>query len=411
MILSFLKSAILTGADAFNAAVGGPSPFTRQALRDPSGHFVDDMARRDFIAKEAETEMDRFVNNGVFFAELPNSLGDACIWQGVYTAMTVMRWQARPSVGSQQDMVAAATALSRYFYPTGPGASILVRGAVPAILERTSFHVDPNNKQHYFTDGYLGEVYVYRQDASLDSLLGAMFGAAIVQRFGDAAARAVLAEPLVRFAVGFKRAGYRLVNRDGSPTTYGNCAPGFAQAPVRVLAAALPSLLGDGAAGADWRAIAKAYAPEFATTDTQIPGKISYVNAHLAILANLTYVCAAPAGAPGLEQAAEGVRKLLAKYSDAGNAFLVHAAARLGVGPSQAQKDKADKVLIEFPLGYKPRAGLNSSAAPALQPVPVWQRPPSDIIWQRSPYPYAGSEALDYTRLDYLVAHYMQRSA
>lgn len=411
MILSLLKSAVLTGADAFNSAVGGPSPFTRRAIKDPSGHFTDDMARRNYIASEAEKELEGFVRKGVFFAELPNSLGDACIWQGVYTAMAVMRWNVKPSVGSQQAMVEAAIALSRYFYPTGPGASILVRGAVPASLEHTHFHVDPNNSQYYFTDGYTGELHVYRQDASLDSLLGAMFGAAIVQRFGDSAARAVLTESLVRFAVGFKKAGYRLTNRDATPTRYGNCAPGFAQAPVRVLAAALPSLLADGTAGADWRAIAKAHAPEFATTDTQIPGKISYVNAHLAILANLTYVCAAPSDAPGLEQARDGLRKLLAKYSDAGNAFLVHAAARLGVGPTQAQKDKADKVLIEFPLGSKPRAGLNSSTAPALQPVPVWQRPPCDIIWQRSPYPYTGSETLDYTRLDYLTAHYFARSA
>lgn len=411
-LLSVLKATVLKAADGFNATVGGPQPFTRRAIPDPSGHFVDDMTRRDYIAAQAEAELERFVRDGVFFAELPNSLGDAAIWQGVYTAMTAMRWAARPSVGSQQAMLAAATALSRFFYPTGPGVSVLVRGAVPQALEGSFFSVDPNNGAHYFTDGYLGPVYAYRDDASLDSLLGVMFGAAIVARFGDAPSRAVLAGPLTRFAAGFKAAGYRLTNRDGSPTRYGDCSPGFAQAPVRVLAAALPSLL---AGTDDWRAIAATFAPEFATTDTQIPGKISYVNAHLAMLANLTWIAAAPQRgsrpAPGTVEAADGLRKLLEKYSDTGNAFLVHAAARLGVIPTQSQKDKADKTLIEFPLGAKPAAGLNSSVAPSLQPVPVWQRPPADVIWQRSPYPYSGSETLAYNRMDYLLAHYFQRSA
>lgn len=407
-LLSVLKSYVLSSADAFNATVGGPQPFTRSAIPDPSGNFVDAMTRRDYIAAEAEKELDGFVREGVYFAQKPNDLGDAAIWQGVYTAMAVMRWNARPSAASQQAMFEAAQALARYFYPTGPGVSVLCRGAVPVALEGSHFHIDAANGAHYFTDGYLGETYAYRDDASLDSLLGVCFGAAIVNRFGDAEARRVLHGPLVRFASGFKDAGYRLTNRDGSPTRYGNCAPGFAQAPVRVLAAALPSLV----AGIEgWRDIAKAHGPEFTTTDTQIPGRISYVNAHLAILANLAFVCAAPIGAPGLEQARAGLRRLVDKYADAGNAFLITAASRLGVSPTQAQKDKADKIMLEFPLGPKPAAGLNSSEAPALQPVPVWQRPPSDIAWQRNPYLYRGSESHAYNRMDYLLAHWFSRSS
>ncbi len=409
-LLSLLKSTVLSGADAFNAAVGGPSKFTRAAIPDPSKTFPDHMSRRDAIACESEEELESFVSGGCFFAQSPNDLGDAAIWQGVYTAMTAMRWSVRPNPITQAKMLAAATALSRYFYPTRPGESILVRGAVPITLEHTFFHIDHNNASHYFTDGYLGPVYAFREDASLDSLLGVMFGAAIIQRFGDSASRAVLAPALRSFALGFYvGAGCRLLNRDGSPTRYGDCSPGLIQAPVRTLAAALPGLfLGR---SSYWEDIARAHGPEFATTDTQIPGKISYVNAHLAILANLTFVAAAPAGAPGLEHARAGVRRLLDKYSDSGNAFLIHAAARLGVKPTQSQLDKADKILLEFPIGPKPKAGLNSSIAPALQPVPVWQRPPADVIWQRSPYPYSGSESHDYNRLDYLLAHYFQRSA
>jgi hypothetical protein len=412
VILSWLKSAALAGVNGIDGLLGGPQPFTRAAIPDPAGTFPDDMARRDAIAAAAEAELAGFVRDGVFVQAIPNDLGDCCIWQGVYTAMATMRWAAKPGPDTQAAMLAAATALSRYFYATGPGTSIICRGAMPVSLEGDLsgglFHLDQTNAAQYWTDTIDGVVYAFREQASLDSMLGALFGAAVVNRFGDAPSRAVLAGPLGRFTFGFTQAGYRITNRDGSVTQYGDCAPGFFQAPVRVLAAALPSLV---AGSNDWGQLARAYAPEFGTTDTQAPGKISWVNAHLAMLANLTYVCAAPAGALGSGQAADGVRSLLSKYEDAGNSFLVYAAARLGVTPRQSAKDKADKVLIEFPLGPKPKAGLNSSAAPAMQPVPVWQRPPADYIFQRSPYPYSGSDPAAYTRLDYLIAHYFSRSA
>jgi hypothetical protein len=396
-MLSALKSTVLVGADAFNALVGGPSPFTRQVNPDPSGHFVDDMTRRNYIAAQAEAELAAFVRDGVFLAELPNSLGDAAIWQGVYLAMTAMRFSVSGTIPARVALHQAAAAMAAYLR-----RGVLYRGAVPKDLPGVS--MDPS-KAYFTEDGLL-----LRDDASLDSMLGIMFGAAFVQRFGDAEARGLLAAPLEEFSDRFAADGFRLVRRDGTPTTYGDCRPGFFQAPVRTLAAALPCLLAEGPMGACWRGIAKAYGAEFATTDTQVPGRISYVNAHLAALANMAYVCAAPSGAPGLEEAREGLRRLVAKYADAGNSFIVYGAAALGLPLTTSARDKAAKVLSEFPLGSKPKAGLNSSEAPALQPVPVWQRPPSDYIFQRSPYPYRGSETLAYSRLDYLLAHYLSRS-
>lgn len=410
-LLSGVKALALAGADVLTGAVGGPSRFTRAVVPDPADSFFDAMTRRDALAAAAEEELARFVHGGVFFAQDPNDLGDAAIWQGVYAAMTALRWHVRPTPASRKALQEAAEALSRYFYPTGPGESVLMRGAVPQALEGTAFRVDPTQGGHYFTDGYLGQPYVYRDDASLDSLLGAMFGAAIVQRFGHSGARSVLETPLESFAHAFEKDGYRLTNRDGSRTRHGDCRPGFFQAPVRTLAAALPSLMAGSPVAPSWRAIARAHAPEFVRTDTQLPGRVSWVNAHLAILANLAYVAAAPSDAPGIEHARAGVRVLLDKYADAGNAFLVHAARLLGVQPTQRQLDQADKILLEFPLGAKPRAGHYPDATAASQPVPVWQRPPSDIVWQRDPYQHRGSEPHAYTRLDYLIAHYCSRSA
>lgn len=399
---SLIKSRVLRSLDGLNDLVGGPQPFTRAAVPDPSAQFPSDLLRREAIAISAEKELSNFLRSGVFAADLPNDLGDCAIWQGVYAAMTAARWHVSPSPEAQTTMLEAATALSRYFYPVAPWNAALVRGAMPLALEHDLFSIDPANAVQYFSDG----TYQYREDASLDSLLGAMFGAAMINRFGDAASRSVLIGRLQGFSRNFTAAGFTLVNRNGLPTTYGDCSPGLLQAPVRILAATLPSLV---AGTDDWKAIAEAYGPEFSSTDTQAPGEVAYVNAHLAVLATLTYVCAAPAGAPGLADAKEGLQILMDKYADSGNAFLVLAARALGAPVTTIQLDKANKVLLEFPLGPKPKSGLNSSTAASLQPVPVWQRPPVDIIWQRSPYPYSGSDDHSYSRLDYLLAHYLGR--
>ena len=408
ILASFFKKIVLSGMDDMNELLGGPQPFTRAQIVDPSQSFADDASRRAAIASSAETEIVNFVSNGSFVQELPNDLGDTAIWQGVYTAMCVMRWCARPGDDTQALMLQAATAMSKYFYTTPSLRTIAVRGAFPSSLQGDKsnggsglFHVDPGNAIQYFTDG----AYTYREQASLDSLMGLMFGAAIINRFGDAPSKSVLAGPLTAFSKSFTAAGYNITNRDGSVTKYGNCAPGFTQAPVRILAATLPSLV---AGLTDWQVLAKNYAPEFSTTDTQIPGKISYVNADLSILASLAYACAAPAGAPGLSSVVSGLKSLMGKYADSGNSFLIYACARLGIKPSLGQMAKAAKVLNEFPIGPKPQISLSTDNVDSLQPVPVWQRVQSDVIWQRSPYPFYGKEYYNqYNRMDFLIAHYL----
>ena len=396
-MLSFLKSIILSGADVFNKVVGGPAAFTRPAIPDPSQVFPNDEARLDAIMGSAEVELASFVRDGVFQTNLPTALEDSAIWQGVYAAMTAVRWRLNQSLPNQLAMREAAVALARHLHD-----GILCRGALPQEL-RQDFFVQDANAKYYFENGC-----IYCEDASLDSLLGVMFGCSVVARFGDEASKVSLALPLQLFSDAFAQHGFKITNRDGSCTTYGDCSPGFFQAPVRNLAAALPSLVSGGCA---WQGIARKYGDEFRATDTQIPGKISYVNAHLAILANLTYACAAQQGAPGRNDAIEGLHVLMGKYADAGNSFLIHAAAALGTVPNPSQLAKADKVLLEFSVGPKPTQGLNGQAPPALQPVPVWQRPGADVFWQRNPYTCWNTDRQRYSRLDFLVAYYFRKLA
>lgn len=390
--LSLLKSLLLKGVDAAN---GRPAKFDRDFKPDPSATFADETSRRLAIEQFAELELRDFVSDGTFSCALPNDLGDAAIWQGVYTAMCVFRWKLYGGDGAHEAMVQAAKALSKYLH-----FGTLVRGAMPSFLEGRLFVVDPTKIRYYFTyDGY-----TFREDASLDSLVGIMFGIAAVKRFGDAKALEPIISPLGLFAQRFAADGFRLTNRDGSRTTYGDCAPGVIQAPVRIMAAALPSTLAD---RFEWEAIAKAYGPEFATPDTQVPGKMSWVNAHLAILATCAYIMGTDKGDPGRTQAFNGLASLVGKYADSGNAFLVAMALMIGdrpVGPDAYVK--MNKTLGEFPLGGKLRAVVGEGSA--AQPIPMWQRPPADVAWQRSPYTKGGATDQRLNRLDYLLAHFIQ---
>ena len=394
MILSTLKSLILSGIDAFNNLVGGPTKFTRLVVIDPTVEFPDDQRRRDFIAANAEVELKDFVNDGFYSMSKPSGLGDDAIWQGIYTATTVLRWKLTPTEENHARMLSAVLALKQHFHK-----GILCRGAIPAEFEYQLLSRDPS-KIYHDENGY-----IYLEDASLDSLLGVMFGAAVVNKYADEQCKAALSWTLKEFSFAFSNANYSLVNRDNTCTPYGDCSLGFFQAPIRLLAATLPSIV---SGGIEWEEIARKYGAEFAVTDTQIPGKISYVNAHLAMLATLTFVMSALQGSPGLPQAIAGLKTLMDKYADTGNSFLIFGCAVLGVKPSQSQMDKARKVMSEFPIGLKPRVGLNN-AGPMLQPVPVWQRPASDYVFQRSPYTCHNTDTTIYSRLDYLLAHYLSK--
>lgn len=391
LLRAFSQKMSVLKAIALSLLDRAPEAFTRAPL------LAVGAPSPEALLASAEDELQAYVAGGCYAHARPVDLGDACIWQGVYTAMCVHRWRVTRTEDARLLMVEAAAALSKYVR-----RGVLHRGAVPAALVGALYTKD-HTKVYVEEDGY-----VYEDDASLDSLLGFSYGAASVLTHGDDGSRHALTASLRDLSARFVQDGHRLVRRDGSPTKYGDCRPGFFQAPVRILAACLPPLLSDH--GTLWRPIAQRYGPEFAAPDTQVPGKPSWVNAHLAMLAALAYVTMTKDGDPGRSDARRGLRTLLDKYAATGNAFLVFGCRAARVPISGEEEDLAEKALSEFPL----RKSHVQQAPANTQPTPIHLRPRADVVWQRNPYEQGErwDEAEDptrYNRMDFLLAYYLSK--
>ncbi|TAK59552.1 hypothetical protein [Methylobacter sp.] len=410
--LSALKALLLSAIDKVNENGSPWEKFTRPISPDPSVLFTNVRERLDTIAMSAEQELEGFVRDGFYVQLKQTDMGDACIWQGIYTAMTVYRHKVLQTDSSLATMRAAAKALSMYI---NRDYNIVCRGAMPASLEGDLFHIDATKADKYFRNmhPYFGEM-VYREDASLDSFVGLMYGIAVVLRLSKDKESIDCFENLSNFCAEFRDAGCKLTNRDGSMTKYGDCEPKLIQAPVRILAATLPSLL----CGCEqWKKIAKDYGFEFERTETHFLWMQAWFNDHLAMLSNLAFVIGTKDGDFGRSSAIKGLQVLVEKHADKGNSFLLLSTLSLGIDVSQGRIEKAIQVLAEFPVGAKPMSADADvpkvswqGKIQAKQPVPVWTRPPQDVIWQRCPYDVKGAEDVKINRMDFLLGYYLLRS-
>jgi hypothetical protein len=297
--------------------------------------------------------------------------------------------------------------LSRYVTKDG----ILLRGVAPNDV--TWLTKDPSKT--YYDDGK----FTTRDDASLDSLCGFLFGVAVAHRNGRLIPP--LKNAMKRLADRFVADGYRLKKVDGGFTTYGDCRPGIFQAPVRNLAAALVSYWGE-TCGADtpgWRQICLDHNKEFENLETHVLWKHAWYNDHLAIL---TACAGYMAESIFFYPARKGFDRLLVKHTKTGNAFLIQMAQYLGETLSQEQVGISMKVLLEFtdtpvPNG-KSAVTVKNEDYPSVkwdgqrvakQPVPAWRRPPADYFWQRNPYSLEGASYENYSGLDFLMAYTLRR--
>jgi hypothetical protein len=399
-MFDFLKVAGLALLDRFNETFEPWKKFDRPGELKP-GASSNPSQIKDFYLENLKKYLDR--DTEIFRNTELDALGDACTWQGVYTAFCVL---AR----SKGYDYRGAWHLARMVTKDG----VLLRGAVPS--GTPWFVMDTGNKQFIHDDGLM----IRRDDASLDSLAGFCFGAAMALHMDRCPVE--LTAAIDRLATRMLQDGYRLKNMDGSNTKYGDCRPGLIQAPVRTLAAAVVARLGE-QVGAVNRSTAKKlcdrYGREFARTESHLLWNHPWANDNLALM--LT------ASALLLEKdfgdARKGMEILRDKAMLYGNSFAIYLAKFCGLGLSLDGLSVASKIMCEFTDSPAPNGKSSCTTTNegypsvmfhgqrvATQPVPVWRRPNTDFIWQRSPYSLEGTDGNNYPGLDYLVAYFLREN-
>lgn len=382
-------------------------------MMDPRLPPAQEPARRDprplhaqAAAMQAALDRDFLVEDGklLLLDTPPVSVGDVCLWQGVYTAGAVFAWVLDPSDETRAKAEAAFDGLAMLASRGKP----IVRALYPGDLE-----TEPGGIQFRHQSGWK-----WKEDASVDSASGWMFGMVVVWRFFPPKREEALAQ-LKKYADTLRLNGYRLRNSDGTPTRYSSAGGSLVNSPVGVLttmaALRILSREPDG----------EVYAAEWARFRRQrqdrwgafASGPILWRNvttnhniAHLG-LASALLVEDDPASAG---RYANGLSRLGEMTTHEGNSFWIYlslwvmrdfesrggklppgAAAWFGGKEDHAARARPAMYEWDYPASKEKKPVSNAGRADLVwtrwllgprtpkRPIPVWQRPAADFVWQR----------------------------
>ncbi|MBI3297455.1 MAG: hypothetical protein HYZ75_04790 [Elusimicrobia bacterium] len=363
----------------------------------------------------------------------PVQVGDVCLWQGVFAAEAALRASL---TGSNPDAVRAAKALEGLGMLTSRGRPI-ARSFYPATLRTENPGLWAGRDRHY----------QWKEDASIDSVIGWVFGVLMVRELLPAL-RPEADRLIVGFSAALRGGGYRLRNSDGSLTRFNRVGGAWINAPAGVLVtlAALQT-----AARADPRGPWATEHARFIREGQDRWGAYGSVpmlwrnkttNHNIAFLALSAALLAEDAPARKTVYA-RGLVRLSRLMEKSGNSFWTYLAVwslerkgfadplkdrevALWLARRRAHMGRARVAMLEWDYPRnKVRREVVNSADPALamgrwpfsglkalrQPLPVWQRPPADFLWQRSAYSmddwegHPESEGKRFSPLDFLIAY------
>lgn len=331
-------------------------------------------------------------------------LGDVCLWQGVYAAATALQWHLSPSTQSLTESEAAFEGLALLASRGSP----LARSIYPASLQ-----TEPGGIQYYREGDWQ-----WKEDASIDSTAGWMFGVVTIIRFLPSRREAAIT--LLRGYIDtLIENGYRLKNSDGSVTRYHRVGGALVNSPVGVLTTLAGLRVLAGQPGGEvyqnelrrfkrwrqdrWGAYASGPSPRRNMTTNHNIG-------HLALAAALMTEDDPVSGG----RYANGLARLGRLTIHEGNSFWIYLSlwaledykTRGGELPPAASRWLAGKeahfaralpAMYEwnYPHNKKGRERINSERSEInwvrwpfgrktpKRPIPVWQRPATDFLWQR----------------------------
>lgn len=398
-MLNKIKGWLLGGVDLINIQLNPFHRFERdeenvdkKSLEEKASFFWGNIQNHWLFGRDRE----------FYWSMKPNDLGDMAIWQGLYAF----------TCAAKEDEEAVERALRGLELLQVLGGHRLSRGA--DLLEG-AHQVDPSRK-YYVKDGY-----TYVQEVSESTLIGHLFGLWGIMHLGSNVIHKRRAEALLEaLAQQVLDDDCSLRNQEGVTAKFGNLKPGLLTAPIRIAALAALLLQSPNSNHRKrYEELADEYMGSLAHPETHFLWIHPVYQDMLAYMV-LLMLCSD-------EKRCDRYRKALevqwAKNKEEGNSFYTYILLLAHVKVEDKYLVNAKKILNEFStVSFKPQGfsdnsdvesfvwgwkSLRGGEKLARQPLPIWKRPASDIVWQRNPYSLKGYADREYNGLDFLAAYYL----
>lgn len=367
----------------------------------------------------------------------PVEIGDLCLWQGVYAAAAAFEHDLRRTDASRRRAEAAFDGLRELSTRGRP----IARAVLPAGIE-----TENPGRWHFKAGGVQ-----WKEDASIDSAAGYVFGAVVAAELLPSRREAAL-EALRGFADAMIEGGFYLRNSDGSRTRFSTMGGSFVSSPVGVTTSlAALSALERAGLGARYSTARE----RLERADQDVWGSYGSApafwrnvttNHNIAIL-SLSAVMLGERDPKRWDVYANGLLRINRMTERMGNSFWSYLtewtlqrrpelarnlkgremehfrAARL----ERRRRARVSMLEWDYPRGKTKAAVWNSKRddlpfvrwtplgrLEAAEPIPVHERPGTDFVWQRSPYQLDGwtdyeGPPQEFAPLDFLVAYSLGR--
>ena len=461
MMVTLLLAAALAGAVNSGAAQSlagslqpgaAPSPLRRAAQRlllPPLGAWdrADALLDRHRLSvalahprdarplrvQAAEMDADlrrRFLTYGgrLFLSSTPPvETSDLCLWQGVFAATMALDYDRERTPERLRRAEAAFDGLALMTARGRP----LARSVLP--LEVRSEPPGPYGRRD--------DRWQWKEDASIDSAAGWVFGMiAVVELLPSRRARAL--DVLQRYADTLAAGGYLLRNSDGSETRYDAVGGAVLNSPPGMLTtlAVLKTLERRGR-GARYGEAHRLFVDEgqdrWAAYGTAPISFLNMTTNHNIAVLGLSAALLAEDDPGRQARYARGLLRIETLTRKMDNSFWIYLtewtlsrrpevraslagdpAYRAHLATSAERLAAAKTAMLQWHYPHNkikaPRAGRPGGAVP----VPIYDRPAADFVWQRSPYDTSGwlgadlrrSQGQAYAPLDFLAAYALGRA-
>jgi uncharacterized protein (TIGR03437 family) len=334
--------------------------------------------------------------------------GDSALWTGHYLAAEAFRYkvtQAPDALSNVQGAIAGLKALADV-----TGTNLLARCLVRIDSPFAASIRDQEANNGIFTNSSAGWIWV--GNTSRDQYSGALFGLAVAwDMVTDAGIRSSISDLVTRLVEFLNGHNWSIVMPDGRTSTSFLVRPDQ----IETFLAIGRHVNSEHFSSFSYETKRLLFAPGVPVPialDTM--GDDSYFKFNLDYINLYSLIRLEASSAKSIYESAYGVLR---------NHTSVHQNAFFNIidlglnGPKEARDNETLALLDAWLLRLRRDFGVDLHGAlpacgdAACQPVPVWLRPPTDFLWQRTPFQLAvgGAGIIESSGIDYILPYWMAR--